>query len=67
MLMHTALPTKVHLYVGSSSLLGRGIISVVKSHIRKFTHKYGTDIPTSIEQAHKIDQKNGYFGEMQSY
>ena len=40
---------------------------VVKSHIRKITHKYGIEIPSSIEHAHKIDQKNGYFGEMQSY
>ena len=64
MSMYTALPKKLHLYVGSSSLLGIGLISVVKSHIRKFTHKYGTEIPTSAEHAHKIDQMNGYFGEM---
>ena len=43
------------------------IISVVKSHIRKITNKYGIEIPTSAEHAHKIDQKNGYFGEMQSH
>ena len=64
---YVVLPMKLHLYVGSSSLLGRGIISVVKSHIRKKTHKYGIEIPNSAEHAHTIDQKNGYFGEMQSH
>ena len=38
-----------------------------QKRIRKTTHKYGTEIPTSAEHAHKIDQKNGYFGEMQSH
>ena len=35
------------------------IISAIKSRIRKTTHKYGIEIPTSVEHAHKIDQKNG--------
>ena len=50
-----------------SPLHWRGTISVTKSHIRKTTHKYGTEIPTSTEHAHKIGQKYGYFGEMQSH
>ena len=58
---------QLHLYVGPSLFLGRGVISVVKLHIRKKTHKYGIEIPNSAEHAHKIDQKNGYFGEMQSH
>ena len=50
------------------TLRKRGIIiSVVELHIRKTTHKYGREIPNSAEHAHKIDQKNGYFGEMQSH
>ena len=66
---HVVLPIKLHLYVGPSPLLGGGdiILSVVNLHIRKTTHKYGIEIPTSDEHAHKIDQKNGYFGEMQSH
>ena len=35
------------------------ILSAVKSCIRKTTHKYGIEIPTSVEHAHKIDAKNG--------
>ena len=31
----------------------------MKSRIRKTTHKYGIEIPTSVEHAIKIDQKNG--------
>ena len=34
------------------------IIFSIKSRIRKTTHKYGVDIPTSIEHAYKIDEKN---------
>ncbi len=41
------------------------IISAIKSRIRKTTHKYGIEIPTSVEHAHKIDQKSGYIGEIQ--
>ena len=35
------------------------IISAIKSRIRKTTHKYGIEIPTSIEHAYKIDEQNG--------
>ena len=42
-------------------------LSATKLHIRKKAHKYGIEIPTSAEHAHKIDQKNGYFREMQSH
>ena len=35
------------------------IISAVKSRIRKTTHKYGIEIPTSINDAIRIDAKNG--------
>ena len=35
------------------------ILSAVKSRIRKTTHKYGIEIPTSVEHAYQIDQKNG--------
>lgn len=34
------------------------ILSAVKSRIRKTTHKYGIEIPTSIEHAYKIDERN---------
>ena len=34
------------------------IIFSIKSRIRKTTHKYGVEIPTSIEHAYKIDEKN---------
>jgi len=34
------------------------ILSVVKSRLRKTTHKYGIEIPTSIADAERIDQKN---------
>ena len=35
------------------------IISAVKKRIRKTTHKYGVEVPTSIEHAHKLDRRNG--------
>ena len=35
------------------------IISSVKSRIFRTTHKYGTEIPTSIEHARKLDEANG--------
>ena len=35
------------------------ILSAVKSRLRKTTHKYGIEIPTSIAQAEKIDANNG--------
>ena len=35
------------------------ILSAVKSRIRKTTHKYGIELPTSVEHAYEIDRKNG--------
>ena len=35
------------------------IISALKSRIRKTTHKYGIEIPTSIEHGHRLDKENG--------
>ena len=35
------------------------IISLVKARIRKTTHKYGIEIPTSIAHAYELDRKNG--------
>ena len=35
------------------------ILSAVKSRMRKKTHKYGLEIPTSIEHAKAIDKANG--------
>ena len=35
------------------------ILSAVKSRLRKTTHKYGIEIPTSQEHAYAIDDKNG--------
>ena len=34
------------------------ILSAVKSRIRKTSHKYGIEIPTSIEHAFEIDDRN---------
>ena len=34
------------------------ILSSIKKRIRKTTHKYGIEIPTSIEHAYQIDSKN---------
>ena len=34
------------------------ILSAVKTRIRKTTHKYGIEIPVSIEHAYKIDAAN---------
>ena len=34
------------------------IISAVKNRIRKTTHKYGIEIPTSVKHAYEIDRKN---------
>ena len=43
----------------SYTLMKRDIIlSYVKSYIRKTTHKYGIEIPTSIEHVHMIDTKD---------
>ena len=35
------------------------ILSAVKKRIRKTTHKYGVEIPTSVEHAHELDRRNG--------
>jgi len=35
------------------------ILSAIKSRIRKTTHKYGIEVPTSVEHAHDIDRRNG--------
>ncbi len=35
------------------------IISAVKARLRKTSHKYGKEIPTSIAHAYEIDKKNG--------
>ena len=35
------------------------IISSIKARIRRTTHKYGIEIPTSHKAAKELDQKNG--------
>ena len=35
------------------------IIAAIKTRIRKTTHKYGIEIPTTIEHAYRIDAANG--------
>ena len=35
------------------------IISSVNSRVRKLTHKYGVEVPTSIEHSKLIDSRNG--------
>ena len=35
------------------------IVFAVSSRVRKFSHKYGIEIPTSISHAKRIDLKNG--------
>ena len=35
------------------------IISAVRARVRRVTHKYGIEIPTSIEHAYELDRKNG--------
>jgi hypothetical protein len=35
------------------------ILSKLKARIRKTTHKYGIEVPTSMEHAFVIDRKNG--------
>ena len=34
------------------------ILSKLKARIRKTTHKYGIEVPTSLEHAYEIDQEN---------
>ena len=35
------------------------IVSIVKSRARKTSHKHGIELPTSVENAHELDKKNG--------
>ena len=35
------------------------IVSAIKARARKVTHKYGIEIPTSVEHARELDAKNG--------
>ena len=35
------------------------IIASITSRVRKITHKYGIETPRTIEQAYKLDEKNG--------
>ena len=35
------------------------IIGAVKTRVRKMSHKYGIEIPTSVEHAYALDEKNG--------
>ena len=35
------------------------ILAALKKRIRKTTHKYGIEIPTSVEHAFELDRKNG--------
>ena len=34
-------------------------MAVLKKRIRKTTHKYGIETPTSVEHAYELDRKNG--------
>ena len=36
------------------------IISAMKTRLQKTTHKYGIEIPTSVDHAMEVDRKNGY-------
>ena len=35
------------------------ILSAVKAHLRKTSHKYGIEIPSSVAHASRVDAKNG--------
>ena len=35
------------------------ILSAVKARVRKTTHKYGIEMPTSVDDAYELDRKNG--------
>ena len=35
------------------------ILAAVKARVRKTTHKYGIEVPTSVEHAYELDRKNG--------
>ena len=46
--------------VGPHTLKKRQVILLaLKKRIRKTTHKYGIEIPTSVEHAFELDRKNG--------
>ena len=46
--------------VGPHTLKKRQVIlAALKKRIRKTTHKYCIDIPTSVEHAFELDRKNG--------
>lgn len=34
------------------------ILSAVKSHVRRTTHKYGVEVPRSVEHASQLDKEN---------
>ena len=35
------------------------IVSAVNSRVRRISHKYGIELPTSVKHAIEIDRKNG--------
>ena len=35
------------------------IIASVRARVRKLSHKYGIEIPRTVEEAYAIDEKNG--------
>ncbi len=35
------------------------IISAVNSRVRKVSHKYGVELPRTVQEAHALDEKNG--------
>ena len=35
------------------------IVSAVKARTRKVTHKYGIELPTTVEEAYELDRRNG--------
>ena len=35
------------------------ILAALKKRIRKTTHKYGIELPTSVDHAYELDRKNG--------
>jgi hypothetical protein len=35
------------------------ILSKIKARIRKTTHKYGVEIPTSVKHAYRLNRENG--------
>ena len=35
------------------------IIDGVNSHVKQFTHKYGVELPRTVQEAYALDEKNG--------